>query len=202
MSHRDVYSAALTREQFLFYEIRAVARLSLEGLDDKSVRERVLAGNLFQFPTERSVRDMTNTCLRRIKLLDNDTLVNLLANAPAEVGKQVNLYAMMCDNRIVWDFMISVVGEKFRIHDLSFGRMDLNMFLFRLQEQNDSATKWSDGTVSKLKSVLSRCLLETGYLSDGKDEVLNPVLLYDEVEKGIRANGDLAALSAFNCFRL
>ena len=51
MSHRDVYSAALTREQFLFYEIRAVARLSLEGLDDKSVHECVLAENLFQFPT-------------------------------------------------------------------------------------------------------------------------------------------------------
>jgi len=201
VSHREVYSAALTREQFLFYEIRAVARLSLEGLDDKAIHARVLAENLFQFPTERSVRDMTNTCLRRIHLLENDTLVGLLGNAPADVGKQVNLYAMMCDNRIVWDFMMSVVGEKFRIHDLSFGRTDVNMFLFRLQEQNDVAANWSDGTVSKLKSVLSRCLLETGYLSDGKDEVLNPVLLYDEVEKGIRANGDLAALSAFNCFR-
>jgi len=201
VGHRDIYSSGITKEQFLFYEIRAVARLFLEGLSEKEIRARVMDENLFQFPTERSILKITTMCLRRIKLLENAALVDLLANAPADVGKQVNLYAMMCDNRIVWDFMISVVGEKFRIHDLSFGRTDVNMFLFRLQEQNDSAAKWSDGTVSKLKSVLSRCLIETGYLSVGKDDVLNPVLLYDEVEKGVRANGDLAALSAFNCFR-
>ena len=190
-----------TREQFLFYEIRAVTRLVLEGLDDKAVHARVLAENLFQFPTERSVREMTNTCLRRIHLLDNANLIDLLANAPADVGKQVNLYAMMCDNKIVWDFMTTVIGEKFRIRDLAFGRNDLNLFLFRLREQVDSAAKWSDGTVGKLKSVLSRCLLETGYLSGERNEALVPVLLHDEVERGIRANGDLAALSAFNCFR-
>ena len=49
------YSAVITREQFLFYEMRTTAKLVAEGLNDEQVADRITSDNLFQYPTERLV---------------------------------------------------------------------------------------------------------------------------------------------------
>lgn len=43
------YNAAMTREQFLFYEMRTTAKLMNEGLDKDEVVERIVSENLFQY---------------------------------------------------------------------------------------------------------------------------------------------------------
>lgn len=195
------YSGALTREQFLFYEIRTVATLMLQGLDEKEIRERVLQENLFQFPTEKAVRSIARTCFRRIQILDSETLLYNLANAPADVARQINLYAMMKDNRFVWDFMTRVIGEKYRTQDFELTRRDMNAFISELQEQVESVAKLSDATVLKIKQVLIHLSVECGYLDSFKATQLNYVMIAPELEDGIVEKNDLAALPAFNCFR-
>jgi hypothetical protein len=49
------YNASITREQFLFYEMRTTAKLMAEGLNDADIVNRIIAENLFQYPTEKSV---------------------------------------------------------------------------------------------------------------------------------------------------
>ena len=70
--------------------------------------------------------------------MNDYSLVQAIATQPSEVAKQICLYAMMKQNRLVWDFMITVIGEKFRSRDNSFGKKDLNIFFLRLQEQDDN----------------------------------------------------------------
>lgn len=41
------YSAVITREQFLFYEVRTTAKLICEGLCDDEIAERIVKENLF-----------------------------------------------------------------------------------------------------------------------------------------------------------
>ena len=53
------YKASITREQFMFYEMRTTAKLLMEGLSDKDVIDRIVAENLFQYPTERQIRSQT-----------------------------------------------------------------------------------------------------------------------------------------------
>jgi hypothetical protein len=60
---------------------------------------------------------------------------------------------MMKKSRLVWEFMLIVIGEKYRLRDMSFGKIDLNTFFMRLQEQNDTVTSWSDSTITKLKQI-------------------------------------------------
>ena len=43
-------SGQITREKFLFYEMRIAARLMEEGLSDSDVEERIVEDNLFQYP--------------------------------------------------------------------------------------------------------------------------------------------------------
>ena len=92
------------------------------------------------------------------------------------------------------------IGEKYRLRDSSFGRIDLNTYFIRLQEQDDTVASWSDGTITKLKQVLAKILVETEYLDDVRADHLNPVYLYPILENAIRSHGDLAILPAFNCF--
>lgn len=195
------YNGGLTREQFLFYEIRIVASLQLQGLSREEIVEEIKHANLFQFPTERMISSIAGTCFKRLDALDSETLVYHLANAPAEVAKQINLYAMMKYNRVVWDFMTTVIGEKFRTQELAFSGKDLNIFFFDLQEQNDTVASWRDSTINKIKQVLKKALVECEYLDSVRATQLNPVSVSPELEDEIRANHDLAALPAFNCFR-
>jgi len=194
------YKASLTREQFLFYEMRTTAKLLCEGLPNEHIVQRIMTENLFQYPTEKSIRKVALACIGRFKAMNDDTLIQAIATQPTEVAKQICLYAMMKHSRLVWDFMLTVVGEKYRLRDSSFGKMDLNVFFMRLQEQDDSVASWSDSTVTKVKQVLAKVLVENEYLDSIKSDHLNPVWLNPILENEIRANGDESILPAFNCF--
>lgn len=195
------YNGGLTREQFLFFETRTVASLMVQGLERDDIAKKIKDENLFQFPTERMITSITKTCLQRIDALDSDTLVALLATATADVAKQVNLYAMMKQNLLVWDFMTTVIAEKYRTQEFEFSRKDLNVFFLRLQEQNDSVANWSESTIKKIKQVLTHTLVECEYLDSFRAAKLNPISIAPELEDEIKAKNDLAALPAFNCFR-
>lgn len=201
MPSLGTYQGGLTAEQFLFSEIRIVSKLYLNGMGTEEIVQRAKEENLFQYPTEREIGRMARACCKRIEVLGDPELVSALACAPAQVAKQINLYAVMRHNRIVWDFMVHVIGEKFLHQDMSFCRKDLNLFFTELQAQNDAIAQWSDSTVNKIKGVLTRMLVETEYLDTVRAVELNPVLLSEELERGIRANHDLDALPAFCCFR-
>ena len=200
MEKKLEYSGSLTREQFLFYETRVVARLLADGLAREEILKAVKQDNLFQFPTERMVASICNTCLRRLEGLNSMELVQALAEGAQEDAKLINLYSMMRDNRIVWDFMVSVIGEKYRTQDYELTPSDLNMFFLHLQEQNDQIAAWSDSTVRKIKQVLKRCLLECGYLESAKSKLLAPVFPCPMLIKTIRQNRDAEALAAFDSF--
>ena len=200
MDHSYPYIASLTREPFLFYEMRSTAKLMSAGLSDEASIQEIVEQNLFQYPTEKTIARIAKACVKRLHAMEDETLISAVASQPTEVAKQICLYAMMEQSRLIWEFMITVIGEKYRIKDMSFGRIDLNTFFMRLQEQNDTVASWSDSTIKKLKQIIARVLVETEYLDDTKADHLNPVWLHPMLENAIKSNGDRSVLPAFNCF--
>lgn len=194
------YIASLTREPFLFFEMRTTAKLLEDGLSEQEVVDQICEDNLFQYPTEKSIRKMAGACVKRLKGMNDDTLITAIATQPTDVAKQICLYALMKQSRLVWEFMLTVVGEKYRLRDTSFGKIDLNSFFMRLQEQDDAVAGWSDSTIKKLKQIIARVLVENEYLDNIRSEHLNPVWLHPILENAIRSNHDDIILPAFNCF--
>lgn len=193
-------SAQITREQFLFYEMRTTAKLMREGLDDKEVIDRIVEDNLFQYPTEKSIRQMAKVCVARLKGMGDDDLIEAVASQSSETAKQICMFAMMKQYRLVWDFMITVIGEKYRMQNFSFSQMDVNVFFMQLQEQDDYVAGWSEATVNKIRQVLIKVLVENEYLDNIKADHINPVWLNPVLENVMRSNDDYRALMAFNCF--
>ena len=57
ISESPYYGAgSITREQFLFYEMRTTARLMNEGMSDEEVQKKIVEENLFQYPTEKTIK--------------------------------------------------------------------------------------------------------------------------------------------------
>lgn len=193
-------SGQITREQFLFYEMRITASLISEGLTDSEVVERIVDDNLFQYPTEKSVRRIAKGCIERLQALQDDDLIRAIVGQSSDTARQICLYAMMKQYRLIWDFMITVIGEKYRVQDFSFGQMDANVFFLRLQEQDELVAGWSETTIKKIRQVLIRVLVENEYLNSTKADRLNPVLIHPLLKNAIREMNDDKALPAFNCF--
>ncbi|MBQ6380316.1 MAG: DUF1819 family protein [Clostridia bacterium] len=193
------YKATITREKFLYFETRVIAKYKTDGYSDEEIIRLAVEENLLQMPTEKSSKLLAAGCLRKLNC-SGEALTAVIANAPSDIAKQANLYAMMNYNRLVWDFMILVIGRKFQEYDLSFGKKDVNAFFSMLQEQNPQVAEWSESTIQRIRNILVKMLVDTGYLDEAESEYLNRVFLFDEVKDIIIANADEIVLPAFNCF--
>lgn len=200
MNTNTPYIASLTREPFLFYEMRTTARLLAEGMTGTEAVTKITEENLFQYPTEKMIKRIALACVKRLEAMDDPSLIVAIAAQPVDVAKQICLYAMMKNSRLIWEFMLTVIGEKYVLRDTSFGKIDLNTFFLRLQEQDDAVASWSEQTITKLKQVIARVLVETEYLDSVRADKLNPVYLHPILENAIRSNNDDIILPAFNHF--
>lgn len=199
-----VYRGSLTREQWLLTEIKTIAHLRLEGLSDAEILEQNLDHNYFQYPTEREIRSITRACLLRLDNLSDNTelkleLTRALANGTSMQASQVNLYAIMRTYRLVWEFMVGVIGRKYQTLDTHLAKHEITAYLEGLRSQSDVVATWSDTTLTKIRQVLTRCLVGAGYLASPRSDELRPILLDLDLERALRVNGDAAALPAFNC---
>lgn len=194
------YKAGITREQFLFHEMRTTAKLMNKGFNDEEIVNEIIEDNLFQYPTEKMIKNLAKVCVARLHTINDKNLVEIIANGSAESAKQICLYAMMKHYRIVWEFMTTVIAEKFKLKDLSYSRKDINVFITRLQEQNDVVASWSDSTIRKIKQVLTKMLVDNGYLDSTKSETLNPALIDLDLKNVLEEKNEKDALAAFNYF--
>lgn len=197
------YRGSITREQWLVDETRTVARLMLDEQieSEAELAAYVLSNNPFQYPTEREVKSIARACARRINAVSSEPTVrqrtmDLIAHGTADQLKQANLYAMMCDNRIVWEFMANLITPKFQALDSTLAKREITAFLEGLRAQDERVATWSPATLNKIRQVLSMCLEQCG-MYNRKTEELNPPLLDYDLEQLIRANGDEAVLAAF-----
>ena len=85
MDHSYPYIASLTREPFLFYEMRSTAQLMNEGLSDETIVKEIIEQNLFQYPTEKTIARMAKACIKRLRALEDESLISAIASQPTEV---------------------------------------------------------------------------------------------------------------------
>ena len=198
MMKKTQYSGALTREQFLYYENRIVAKLILQGKSYNEILKEAIEENLFQYPSTVSYKLITAACYKRLMFAEDLRIVELVANANSITSKFALLYCMMCQNLLVKDFMVDVIGEKFRSGVYDFDKTDVNHFFVQLSSRVETVGMWSDNTINKIKSVLIKCLAETGYLTTIKSRKLNPISVDEDLIELIKDRGEYEYLQAFN----
>ena len=168
------YSAKLTGESFLLYEFKIVAKLKKEGFSDKEIRKRVLEENLFQYKFKSSISRRLTPLIQRINLLD-DNLINRLIEDPLGDGIIINLYAIMKNDLMFFEFMNEVMKNKLNENNEILERKDINIFIETKIEQNNDVAEWSEATISKIKQVIRKILIEAGIIEDIKNGKIHKV---------------------------
>lgn len=189
------YSASLTGEPFLFYEIKQVAKLINNGLDQEQIHNEVMNNNIFQYATEKSVPKRFTAVNRRLMVLDEQE-INYLTKKPSETAKIINLYAIMKSNRLLYEFIFEVLGEKFESGNYFLEKHDIIGYFNSKKEQNETVAAWKDYTFIKLRQVFLRILFEAGILEPSKSGKLLKISLDREVIEYFKSKGNIKYLTA------
>ncbi|MGE7923345.1 DUF1819 family protein [Viridibacillus arvi] len=189
------YSSVLTGAGFMLYEVKQVAKLKEQGYSDKEIRYKVLEENIFQYDKLTSVKRALPYILKRVDLLD-DSLRQLLIEESFEVGKVINLYAIMKFDLLFFEFMQDVMQEKLDNNNYYLDKVDVNAFFEEKMEQSEFMSSWSESTVAKLKQVFKKILLQVGLLKDLKSGELSRLLIDDRIRDQLQRIGDIKYLKA------
>ncbi|MCD8502087.1 MAG: DUF1819 family protein [Bacillaceae bacterium] len=182
MSKELLYSTSLTGASFLLFELKQVLRLKEQGLSDKEVREKVFEENYFQYKVPNSAKRSLPSVLRRANTLD-ETLRKMVLEEPLEVGKMINLYAIMKTDRLFFEFMDEVIREKLQANDYLLEKKDMNTYFTYKSEQDEKVASWTEKTVDKLKQVFMKLLFETGIVKNKETGELSRLLIDERVKE-------------------
>ncbi len=189
------YSATLTGASFMFYELKQVVHLKLDGANDQEIRKKVLSENLFQYQATESLKRSLPSVLRRLNVLD-DTLCEMTLEHSLEAGKLINLYAIMKTDRLFFEFMNEIIREKLESNHYLLERKDLNLYFVSKAEQDKGVAGWTEQTLTKLKNVIQRILLDSGILKDKKTGELSRIVMDNQLKQHLIHIGDIAYVKA------
>ena len=184
-----VYSGKLTGESFLLYELKIVAKLKKEGYTDKEIRKMVLEENLFQYKFTSSISRRLTPLRQRINLLDEE-LIDRLIEDPLGDGIVINLYSIMKNDRLFFEFMNEVMKDKLKSNNEVLEKKDINIFIETKIEQNEDIASWSDSTVNKIKQVIKKILMEAKVVEDNKTGIVKKIIMSDWIKNYLIKSGE------------
>lgn len=185
------YSANLTWEPFLWYEMTVVSDLLWQWLSDDEIKLKVVSENLFQYKTLKSIPKRLSCVLRRIKKLD-ETLIKKLSEWNNEESRIISLYAIYKDSSLVYDFINEFIWEKFQLKQFEIKDSEIMSFFNSKAREYIEMNEWSDSTIRKIRQILKNILSWAGILH--KKTLQSPVVWF-QLKKYFEENWDMAFMS-------
>lgn len=166
------YSARLTGNQFLYNEFKVVCNLLSLGLNKKEAEEKITNENLFEYRSLKSIGKHITAVWERANYLDK-TLLNMVLELPNEIGRIINLYAILKYDLLFLEFMEEVISEKFYTHQLKLTRADISNFFSIKSEQSEIVSSFKEATLKRLRLAYIEILRGAGYIIKNDKMELN-----------------------------
>lgn len=195
MTMELVYSSSLNGASFLFFELKQVLKLKRLGLSNQDIRRKIKEENLFQFNNQGRINRALPSVMKRAEVID-DTLASLILEGSVEMGKVLNLYAIMKTDLLFYEFMEEVIAEKLHNNDYLIEKKDINLFFAAKSEQSEKVASWSDINIEKLKRAYMQVLYESGMLRTRKGKELNRLIIDEQIRNHLTQIGDVRYIRA------
>ncbi|MCC3359426.1 DUF1819 family protein [Bacillus sp. REN16] len=183
------YSSSLNGASFLLFELKQVIKLKQQGLANDEIRKKVKEENLFQFNNQGRINRALPSVMKRAEAID-ETFASLISEGSIEMGKVLNLYAIMKTDLLFFEFMDEVIGEKLHNNDYLIEKKDINLFFTSKAEQSEKVASWSDINVEKLKRAYMQVLYESGMLRTRKGKELDRLIIDERIKNYLTQIGD------------
>jgi hypothetical protein len=173
------YTADMTAGSLLTYETRIIAGLLLDGLDFKAIKVQVEKQNILQKRSIEAAKRMFSLIKNRLEDFDTE-FYKLIYYGDADTSRQAMLVGTIKNSRIMEEFVLSTVREKYLTGDKQLTKSAWNRFVDGSRLGNPDFPSWTQNTFQKIGDCIYRALNEAGYLSDTNE--LQAVYISREVK--------------------
>lgn len=188
---------AITNENFYYYELKNASRFICKYPEIEDIKKAFREEDILDSVSENNYRRKFISINKRLKFLTND-LMYYLIEGDSNTGKFINLYSILCCERIILEFMDEVVKEKYKIYDYHVKESDFTKFIEMKAEQSEIVENWSTPGKKKVIVKVKNFLIESGFLykeEDGRYKIVKPIVLLEVIDE-IKENGNRSVLKA------
>ena len=179
-----------TRDRLWYREIKtAIDKILAGDLATADIRKASLDENIFNASSASRAKEIAQAVTRRINAVDSAYL-SFFAGRNIESQQLLCIVMVMLTDHTFLEFMDSVYREKLIQQDNILRDSDIMGFFHRIQEKEESAAKWTDASLRKVRDNYKSMLKEAGLLSESGTErkIIRPIL-DKEMEEFLQSEG-------------
>ncbi len=176
------YLADLTAGGLFLPESRVVAEEMLAAGSDADWLQRVTQSNILQKRSEQTALRYARTIRRRLEPLGRG-YIEALIGAHDGLYIQMLMLSAVIHTPALADFMTDVVKEARRVYRPDLEASAWEQFMDGKYRHIAGLDQLSPNTIHKSGVSIIRILVETGYLSDNRQRLLQPVYLLPETKR-------------------
>lgn len=177
------YKLSFTAASLSISESIKIAEVYLGCNDWKETKRIVEENNLLQSRTKSRTIRTYRELAQRLQLLSNEQL-ELLVEGNTQEQKYLLWFAICKRYRLIQEFAIEVIREKFLSMNYELNELDYDAFFNRKADWHEELDQIKDSTAYKLKQVIFRMLRETGITSE--ENLIVQAMLSNRLIQAIR----------------
>lgn len=193
------YNAEIVAGALIPNESRIIARLILEGTSENELKRLLTVDNILQKRSPATAVRAAELIKKRFALVNED-LLKIIVEGSRQALMQALLVAAIKHNKLVGDFLLRVVKEKWRLFETKLSPSDWENFLRECEQLDETVSQWKPTTREKLGQVVKKCLVEAGYLESATNPVITPVLVLPEIKTYLIGTGEDYVLECMSIF--
>ena len=190
MEYREI-----TGENFYFTEMKNAGKFLVENQITENLKEIFKERDILDCISKNNFNRKFQTVNKRLNSLTS-ILKYYLVNSDTNTTKFIIFYSILCNERIVAEFMDEVIREKYNNYDYYLKDSEFIKFLENKAEQSEIIENWSDPTKKKIILKLKNFLTESGFIKKEKEKlykILKPLIISEVIDE-IKENGSKSIL--------
>lgn len=168
------YHADLTAGSLKVPESRIIARLLLDGVDQRAWKDAIEKENVLQARNAVTANRLARLIRQRLETMNAD-LWKLVRDGTGSVSIHAALAAAVKHSPLLGDFLDLVVREQFRLFNPRLTPAAWEDYLNDCRGRDPEMPLWTEITRRRLMSSVFQTLAQAGYLEDTRSLKLQPV---------------------------
>ncbi|MCI1462229.1 MAG: DUF1819 family protein [Solobacterium sp.] len=179
-----------TKDLLWYRETKIAVEKVLHGdMTTADIRRESLDKNIFNASSTSRSKEIAQAVTRRVNAVDSAYL-SFFVGRNTESQQLLCIVMVMLTDHTFLEFMDSVYREKLIQQDNILRDSDIMGLFHRIQEKDESAAKWTDASLRKVRDNYKSMLKEAGMLSESGTErkIIRPIL-DKEMENFLQSEG-------------
>lgn len=193
------YNAEIVAGALIPNESRIIAQLILDGTPERQLKHLLTVDNILQKRSPATAVRAAELIKKRFALVSKD-LLKIIVSGSRQALMQALLAAAIKHNKLIGDFLLLVVKEKWRLFETKLVPSDWENFLRDCEQLDETVLKWKQTTRDKLGQVVKKCLVEAGFLESATNPTITPIIILPEIKTYLLENNEDYVLECMSIF--